>query len=88
MSTETKVDVLAVMEKAAKELRHWQRDHGEDIRTKEALAGLRQSHDAVAELIEASKYFKFEVARIANSYARKKAEERLEAALARVGGAS
>ena len=47
------VDVLAVMEKAAKELRHWQRDHGEDIRTKEALAWLREARAAVAELIEA-----------------------------------
>lgn len=47
-----KVDVLAVMRAAEKELRHWQRDHGHDIRTDEAIAGLRFASNAVAELIK------------------------------------
>jgi hypothetical protein len=56
MSTETqKVDVLAVMEKSVKELRHWQRDHGQDLQTEAVLSGLRIALSAVAELIEAAK---------------------------------
>ena len=47
------VDVIGAMDYAAKQLRAWQRDHGEDRLSKEAIAGLREAREAVRELVEA-----------------------------------
>lgn len=51
MNTIANVDALAAIKLAAKELRHWQRDHGKDIRTEDALDGLSAASGAVAALL-------------------------------------
>lgn len=81
MSTETqKVDVLAIMEKAAREL--WV--HGEPVNP--VAADMLVARAAVAELIEAAKAaHPFVGWESAGTTALR---ERLYAALARVGGAS
>ena len=47
------VDPLEAMTQAMRQLRSWQKDHGQDLATADAINGLRAARKAVGELIDA-----------------------------------